>query len=333
MYKNCLFIGILFLLSCGQKKSDLQLVTFGGLAQGTTYAVTYYDSNAINYHSDVDSILQKIDLSLSWYQPNSIISRVNRNDTGVQLDHYFIDMIHKSLEISEMTNGAFDVTVGPLVRAWGFGLQNRELMNKQKVDSILQFVHYRYIQFDGKKIIKKDPRTTIDFNAIAQGYTVDVISEFLESNEIHNYLIELGGEVRGKGNKLNGDYWNIGIEKPADSTLDNRMIQAIIRLKNCSVATSGNYRKYYIENGVRYSHTIDPLTGYPVRHSVLSVTVLTDNCTNADAYATALMVMGLEPGKRFLVKHPELQAYFLYTDSSGALKSYMTDGLKEVIFE
>lgn len=327
-------LSVMLFQSCVSKKNELQLVKFGGLAQGTTYAVTYYDSAGANYHADIDTILKNIDQSLSWYQPHSVLSRVNRNDTSVIPDRYFLNMLNKSLEISEMTNGAFDVTVAPLVIAWGFGLSNRERMTKKIIDSLLQLVHYRYVAFDGKKIIKRYPGVKIDFNAIAQGYTVDLISEFLEAKGIQNYLVELGGEVRGKGRKMNGELWNIGIEKPADSArMVHRMIQAILRLENRSVATSGSYRKFYIENGIRYSHTIDPSTGYPVRHSTLSVTVVAATCTDADAYATALMVMGMEEGKKFLSKHPELQAYFLYSDSAEGLKSYMTDGLKDLISE
>lgn len=305
------------------------MIRFGGLTQGTTYQVTYYDSLGRDVHNEIDSILQDIDMSMSVYNPNSTISKVNRDELSVVEDVHFKAVFRQSIEISRQTGGAFDVTVGPLVKAWGFGLKHRDKVGQRMIDSLNTFIGYGKIRLDQNRVMKEDTRIQLDFNAIAQGYTVDVIAGFLESRHIHRFLVEIGGEVIGKGTKPEGGLWSVGIEKPQWGSIDQRPIQAILSLKNRAIATSGNYRKFFEENGVKYSHTIDPKTGYPARNRLLSVSVLADECSTADAYATGFMVMGLENAKIFLSEHPELDAYFIYSDSVDVYKVDMTEGFRQ----
>jgi len=328
--KNTFFLLLFILLftSCNQKK----FVKFSGFAQGTTYSISYYDSEGKNYQSEVDSILKGFDRSVSIYDSTSLISRVNKSDKPIKIDKYFSEIFNKAYIVSEQTNGAFDVTVGPLVNAFGFGFKNKVKINKTLIDSLKKLVNYKNVKIENEYIIKNNPAICIDFNAIAQGYSVDVISKFLESMEIENYLIEIGGEVFAKGTKDKGKQWNVGIEKP-DENSKQRELKATVFLKDKALATSGNYRKFYVENGIKYSHTIDPYTGYPVKHSLLSVSVIAGNCTDADAYATAFMVMGLDKSLIFLKEHKELEAYFIYSDIKGNMRTYETEGLKEFLTE
>jgi len=332
MKRTLLLILSLFLsfYSC-QQKDALILVRFSGEAQGTYYAVTYYDSEGSNYQVDIDSILSVFDLSVSTYKPQSIISLINRNDPGVVPDEIFTDIFVRAMSISEQTEGAFDVTIAPLVNAWGFGFTDRMKVEKRMVDSLLNFVGWEKIHLKNGKLVKVYPEVQLDFNAIAQGYSVDLLGEFFESKGIDHYLIDIGGEVLARGHKPDGKKWTIGIEKPAENWDDPRELKARVELEDQALATSGSYRKYFEEDGVRYSHTIDPTTGYPVDHSLLSVSVKTFDCCTADAYATAFLIMGLEKTKEFLKSHPDLDVYLIYSDSQGNLLSYMTQGIAEIL--
>jgi len=321
---------LLLTISCSKQQEP---VKFSGETQGTYYSIIYYDGRQRDFQHEVDSILHDFDISVSLWVPNSIISRINRNEPDVKPDKYFIDNFNLSEEVADRTNGAFDLTVGALVRAWGFGFDEKKHENDQIVDSILQFTGYKKVHLENGKVVKDDERTTFDFNAIAQGYSVDVIGNFLYSKGVHNYLVDIGGEVKGKGHKPDGSYWRVGIEKPAQHKDDPRDLKAVIELKNRSVATSGNYRKFYIENGIRYSHTIDPKTGRPVQHSLLSASVMADSTAVADAYATSFMVMGLEKSITFLKDNKDLEAFFIYSDENGNYQIYVTDGFKSFIRE
>lgn len=327
------FILIIFSFFSCKQKPDLKLVKFGGEAQGTYYAVTYYSKTGENLQNQVDSIFKAFNFYASLWEPNSTICKVNRNDSIINLDSVFVDLFNKSVSISKITDGYFDFTVGQLVNAWGFGFDGKTKLNKQKVDSLLKYVGYTNVEIKNGKIVKANPNIKIDFNAIAQGYSVDIVAKYLRDKGIENYLIDVGGEVLGKGKKPDGNLWTVGIEKPAENADSERILKAKVKLLDRAIATSGNYRKYYEENGIRYSHTIDPKTGYPVRHSLLSVTVLTDECWEADAYATAFMVMGIEKSLDFIRKTKKLEAFFIYTDESGKLKTYSTEGLKQLIEE
>lgn len=309
------------------------LVKFGGEAQGTYYAMTYWDSNSRNFQLQIDSLLQRFDSSASTYKPASIISRVNNNDTTVRTDSIFNVIFRKAMEISEKTDGAFDITVGPLVNAWGFGFSSRIKVNRHVIDSLLPLVNYRSVQLKGTRVRKDKPGIKLDYNAIAQGYSVDEIGRFLQSKGIVNFLIDVGGEVLARGQKQDATLWSVGIEKPALNADDDRKLQAIVKLKDKALSTSGDYRKYFIENGIRYAHTIDPHTGYPVQHTLLSASVIASDCMTADAYATAFMVMGLERSKAFLMRNPGLQVYFIYSDKKGEMRTYISPGFTQIIKE
>ena len=323
----------LLLSGCTQSKKAPEPIHLQGEAQGTYYSMLYYDSLNRNFHPQVDSILKAFDQSVSLWVPNSVLSRVNKNDTNVILDKHFIGNFIDSQQVSKATDGAFDMTVGPLVEVWGFGFESRKKVGKHIVDSLLPLVGYQKIKLVNGKVVKNDPRMRIDFNGIAQGYSDDVVGKFFESKGIKNYLIDIGGEVKARGHKAEGKPWKVGIEKPAPDKNSPRALKAVIALRNQSVATSGSYRKYYVENGIRYSHTIDPKTGYPVQHSLLSVSVLTDNTALADAYATAFMVMGYQKSRAFVEKHPGLEAFFIWSEPDGRFQSYATPGFKRLLIE
>jgi FAD:protein FMN transferase len=304
-----------------------------GFAQGTTYSITYFDVQQRDFKSSVDSILDNFNKSVSTYDTSSLISRVNRNDKNVITDKYFETCFQKSMEISKNTDGAFDITVGPLVNAWGFGPAKKQKVDSAIIDSLLKFVGYNLVELKGHNVIKKDPRVRIDFNAIAQGYSTDVISGFLESKGISKYIVEIGGEVYAKNKKNNGDPWKVGIEKPIDNPTSDNPLKAIVKLENMALSTSGNYRKFYIENGVKYSHEINPKTGFPARNTVLSASVFAGDCMTADAYATAFMVMGLERTVKFVSEHTEILVYLIYSDEKGNYKVFESDKLKKILEE
>lgn len=319
-----------FMISCevGKQTEPIKLI---GEAQGTYYSIIYYDVENHDFQMEIDSILDAFDQSVSLWVPNSILSRVNQNDSTVLIDDYFRQNFELARQVAVATEGGFDFTVAPLVRAWGFSFDEKKNVDKQIIDSLLSLVNYRNVQIDNDKVIKADQRISFDFNAIAQGYSVDLIGEWLESKGIVNYLVDIGGEVKGKGSKADGSFWKVGVEKPAVNKSDARDLKAVVELKDASIATSGNYRKFYEEDGIRYSHTINPRTGYPVQHSLLSVSVLTNSTALADAYATAFMVWGFEKSQSFVEIKPELEAFFIYADGSGNYQTYATDGFRKQI--
>jgi len=323
---------LIFFQGC-DSNSSMEKIQFAGQAQGTYYSITYFSSDGKNYQASIDSLLEQFDNTASLWVENSLINKVNNND-DVIVDDVFLDLFELSQEVSENTNGYFDMTVGPLVAAWGFGTNSEPSINPGTVDSLLPLVNFRNVEMEKRKVIKSDPRIKFDFNGVAQGYSVDMVSEFLESKGIDNYLVDIGGEVYARGKKPGRKRWKIGIEKPSDFQNSSREITAELPITNQAVATSGNYRKYYEQDGVRYSHTIDPKTGYPVKHSLLSVTVITDQCASADAYATAIMAMGLEDALLFIKeKHVDLEVYFIYSGENGTYKTLMTEGLKKSLKE
>jgi len=314
-------------------KAQQEPIRIEGLAQGTSYHITYFDSKNRDLQPEIEKILTDFDKSVSTYVPTSIISRVNANDKKVTVDKYFIACFNKAKEVWKNTNGAFDPTVYPLVNAWGFGPGKKQKIEKTKIDSILQFVGFNLIELKGNKVIKKDPRVSLDFNAFAQGYSVDVVSEFLNSKGITSYIVEIGGEVYANGKKPNGDNWKIGIEKPIDNKESSNAYKAFVKLENLAIATSGNYRRFIIEDGVKYHHHIDPKTGYPTKNNLLSASVFTKECISSDANATGILVMGLDKAKEFLAMHQELQAYLIYSDDKGNYQVYETQGLKAILIE
>jgi thiamine biosynthesis lipoprotein len=324
---------IFLLLLASSCRNTTTFDNFGGFAQGTTYSVTFENKGKIDpqeLKTEVETILKEFDLSLSLYADSSILSKVNRNE-DVQVDRYFSEAFRKSVEISELSGGAFDITIGPLTRAWGFGPDDYRNFSESKLDSLLKLIGMEKVRLENNRVIKTDPAIKFDFNAIAQGYSVDVVSEYLNSRGIRNSLVEIGGEVRAKGDK-NGVLWRIGIDRPEDNNnMPGNNLQAVISMKDRSLATSGNYRKFYVEDGVKYSHTIDPRTGYPARNTLLSATILADDCATADGIATACMVIGKDQTIEFLGEHPEYDALLIYSDESGNFVTWSTDNLKKFI--
>ncbi len=326
-----LFLVLMIVSSCNLKQEKLVKISFQGQAQGTYYMVTYFDAQNRNLQAEIDSILKDFDQSLSSWVPNSILSRVNRNEENVVLDQHFIDNFNLSKRISEETAGAFDCTVGPLIEAWGFGFREGVELDQAMIDSIQEFVGFKKANIENGILVKNDPRMELSFNAVAQGYSVDLLGRFLKDNEINNFIIDVGGEVLASGNKPNSESWNVGIQKPTEDEYGEVEADIVISLNDKALVTSGSYRKYYEKDGVRYSHMIDPSTGYPVTHSLLSVSVLANNCAEADAYATAFMVMGLEKAIAFLSKRNDLEAYFISSGSGSVLETFCTEGLKNLI--
>jgi FAD:protein FMN transferase len=325
-----LLLVVILLFSC-KPKTNPGYVFLEGFTQGTTYHITYEDQSSINYIEEIELIFREIDSSMSVYRQNSIITGINNNDPNSKPDHYFVNVVSKAIEISNKTNGAFDITVGPLVNAWGFGFSGKMNISRELIDSLKGFVGIGNIQLNGTNFIKSDPRVKIDVNAIAKGYTVDVVAGFLESKGVENYMVEIGGELRVKGVNPKGALWRIGVDKPIDDPdADERELQAVLAVQNMAMATSGNYRKFYIEDGMKYSHTIDPETGYPVTHNLLGATVFANSCMEADAYATAFMVMGMEKTKEFVSKNPGIEVYLIY-DKGGEMGVFFTEKLGEFI--
>jgi thiamine biosynthesis lipoprotein len=335
MWRFTLPLIFLVFLGCSQTPgtSQVRKIKFEGKAQGTYYAVTYYAVDTVVNLRQIDSLLDAFNQCASIYDPQSIISRINRNDSSVKIDAMFEAIFKRSMEVSESTQGAFDVTVCQLVNAWGFGFKNKADVTKELIDSLFQFTGYKKVKLENGKVIKENPGIMLDFNAIAQGFSVDVLSRFLESKGIKDYLVDIGGEIRGSGKKPGGESFTVAIEKPATDMYSKQELQVKLHLDNISLATSGNYRKYYEENGVRYSHTIDPSTGYPAKNTLLSASVIAKDCITADAYATAFMVMGLEKTQAFLKYNPNLglEAYCIYAGEGVALKTWSTKGFEERI--
>lgn len=320
----------LFLAAC--TSNPLKLVKFNGEAQGTYYIVTYYDAEGRFFQQEIELLLDSIDRSVSIWNDSSIISKINRNVPGVEPDSIFTELFLMSKKVYDKTGGAFDPTVGPLVNAWGFGFTNRMQVDQHVIDSLLQFVGFDKVSLHNGKIFKDDPRIQFDFNAIAQGYSVDLIGRLLENKGVANYLIDVGGEVLASGVKPNHESWKVGIEEPVDNAEYGQSLQAVVKLTDKAMATSGNYRKFYKKDGVKYSHTIDPHTGYPVQHSLLSVSVIASDCALADAWATAFMVVGLDQSVEILGADKNLDAYFIYSgNTTGKFKTYYTEGFKGIL--
>ncbi len=345
------FLGLFTVLSipsCSEVKNNEypQLrYEIHGEAQGTTYNIVYFTDQSVIQKIQVDSILDEIDLAVSIWVPNSVISDVNNADVrkftiAPPSNTYFQDNFLLSKEVYENTNGAFNPTIGALANAWGFGFKNRENMDSILVDSLLQTVGFSAkalrmtVSDSGLTLWKEKPNTNLDYNGIAQGYSVDVLADYFRNKGVNHFMIEVGGELIANGRKSDGSFWIIGIDKPVDKNRE-RVLAASLKLDNMSVATSGNYRKFYEKDGVRYAHTLDPKTGFPVQHSLLSATVIMPNCALADAYATAFMVMGIEASKNLIKSNPQwgIEAYFIYYDSESQYQTFMTPGIQEFVVE
>ena len=314
--KRVLYIVLGFLLvSCSKQP---QKINYSGVTQGSYFSITYFDEQNRHFEAEIDSIFKEVDNSVSLWNENSIIRKVNRNE-DVVVNQIFKDNFEWARKASEFSDGAFDATIGPLVSAWGFHYKKELEMTPEMVDSIKQLVDYQKIEIIDDRVVKANPNMTLDFNAVAQGYTTDLIGKFLETKGIENYLVDVGGEIMARGTKPNGDLWTIGIEKPAENFDSERSVQIKITLKDKGIVTSGNYRKYIEKDGVRYSHSIDPQTGYPVEQNLLSATVIADNASWADCLATICMIVGKEKASK-LLENQGVEAYFIFVED-GVIKT------------
>lgn len=327
------YLGIILFLfvfsSCSMFNHGEYLFNEGGI-QGTSYHIVYQSPDNIDYHDSIAKILHEFDLSLSSYIPNSVISKVNKNQ-DVVLDKYFIDIFNASLKVYKESEGLFDITVAPLVNAWGFGPEKKIKVDSTVIDSLLQVVGMEKVKLENNQLIKTDTRVKVDVNAIAQGYSCDVVARFFDKMGIKNYLIEIGGEINARGKNPDGNPWRVGIDKPTEGNMTpGNELQTVVKLKNRSLATSGNYRKFFEEDGVKYAHTINPKTGYPVMSNLLSATIVAKDCMTADAYATVCMVAGLQKSIEIIEKNKNLEAYLIYSDDKGNYKVYTTKGMDKM---
>ena len=330
MKKTIIFAIVLaFLASCGHQPKKMVLQ---GLAQGSYYAITYFDEQGRNFQHEIDSIFHAVDMSVNLWVDSSVISKVNRNEE-VELDQIFIDNFNISQKAAKLSDGYFDPTISPIVTAWGFSYKDGDTITPQLIDSLKQLVDYRKVRIENGKVVKENPAMTLDFNAVAQGYTSDMIAAFLEGKGIKSYLVDTGGEIMAKGGKPNGKPWIVGIEKPAPDQDAERVVQTRLALRDKGLVTSGSTRKYVERDGKRYSHCIDPHTGYPVKHQVLSVTVLAETSVWADALASICMVMGKEQSLPIIEGIDGVEAYYIFVNEQGELETFATEGFKKLIVE
>lgn len=320
----------LSLASCAPQPEYAEL---NGLTQGTTYHIVVEKIpglDVMTLRQDIEILFTEIDNSLSVYNDSSVISAINANRSDLT-DTLFREVFRDAVEVSEESGGLFDITIGPLVKSWGFGPDAMKRFNPSMLDSLLALVGMDKVRLEGDRIIKADPDMFIDVNAIAQGYTVDLVADLIVSRGIKQCLAEVGGEVRTVGDK-NGMGWKVGIDTPADGNYTpGADIQARIRLDDRALATSGNYRKFFVENGVKYSHTIDPRTGYPVKHTLLSATIIAPTGAVADAWATACMVGGKDKAIAFIEKYDFLEGYLIWSDEKGMMRSWISEGVTKFI--
>lgn len=302
---------------------------------GTTYHIKYAATH--DFSADITATLLEVDAALSMFNDTSALSRFNRNE-AFPANPMFEEVITTGLQVSRETDGAFDMTVAPLVNAWGFGFKNKDSITVSLIDSLRQNVGYQKITTSGRgktfAVSKEQPLVAIDCGAIAKGFGVQQVAKMLSAKGCVNYMVEIGGEIAVKGSNPDNKPWTLGINKPVDdATNTNNELQQVIRLTDCGIATSGNYRNFYYNGGKKYAHTIDPATGYPVQHSLLSATVVHPSCTLADAYATAFMVMGLDKARKFTEANKQVEAYLIYSDDDGNLQTWYSSGFKKYLAE
>ena len=312
-----LAIGTVIILS-ESKQGKPEYRTAQGLVFGTRYNITYlYNADL---QPDIDYTLALVDSALSMFNPESTISAVNCSESIQVTDTMFLKVFRRAMEISRMTNGAFDITVAPAVNAWGFGFKHSENISQSTIDSLLEITGYWKIHEQDGLITKDDPRIMLDCSAIAKGFGTDMVADMLRSKGICDFMVEVGGEIVVSGQNPKGKLWNIGISKPVDDSLSvNNELQTVIPVTDIAMATSGNYRNFYVKDGRKYAHTIDPHTCTPVSHSLLSATVFASDCATADALATSMMVMGLDSAQALCARHPEIRAYFIYQSPDGTI--------------
>lgn len=321
-------IGLTLLFnSCSESpKSENKEITINGETMGSTYEVKYVSSSDQNYQNSIDSLLIAFNKSISTYDSTSRISKILRGEEK-EMDAIISEVINKAKEVYEFSGGYFDISIGPLSNAWGWGFKNREKMDSLKVKELLKVVGFDKVKTENNNLIL-DSGMFLDFNSIAPGYAADLIGEYLIAHGISNFMIEVGGEILCKGKNKEGKFWRIGIEKPLEGTDGKNPLEGIIELQDEALATSGNYRRVFYENGRRYAHTLNPLTGWPVSHNLLSATVISKSAMEADAYATLCMVLGLEKAIEKFENKKEIALYLIYEDENKNLKEYISPNLK-----
>lgn len=302
-------------------------VTLTGNTMGTTYRIVYLDAEERDFQQSIDSLLGVFNQSLSTYIPDSELSRLNQGDSLRFGLPYFLPVLIESKKVFEQTGGAFDPTVGPLVNLWGFGPGGPQLKDSVNIDEILKLVGFNNIQFDSISVRKTKPGMYLDFSAIAKGYGVDVVGDFLSKKGISNFLVEIGGELVARGTNEKGELWKVGVNKPEEQGRADELY-SILALNNQGMATSGNYRNYYEVDGLKVSHTINPATGRPVSHGLLSATVIAENCMRADALATAMMVVGTEKAISLQEQWKDFEIFLIFSDSVGKMQFHASDGMK-----
>ena len=321
-----LIVGTILII---RQQQNMPYQKYSDFVFGTTFTVTYQCDS--NMNRSIKDELIKVDFSLSPFNEKSIITAINNNQ-DVMPDQMFMDVFQLAMDVSRDTNGAFDITVAPLVNAWGFGFKNGVKPSPRQVDSLRQIIGYQKVSVENGKIRKLDPRMMLDCSAIAKGYGTDVVARFLRSRGVKNYMVEVGGEIVTSGLNPERLPWKVGVIKPNDDSLNvSHEVQTVLNVTDIAMATSGNYRRFYYKDGKKFAHTIDPNTGYPVQHNILSATVLAKTCAQADAYATSFMVMGLDGAKKVLERHPELMAYLIYDDGNGKNAVWFSPSLKDKI--
>ncbi len=324
--KYCVVIlSFIVLLSCSRQPKR---VVLSGQTQGSYYSIVYYDAEGRDFQKEVDSLFHAVDLSVNLWVDSSVLCKVNRNEE-VPLDPIFIDNFNIAQAAARLSGGRFDPTIAPLVEAWGFSAKRGDSITPALIDSLKTLVDYRKVRIEEGRVVKEDTTMRLDFNAIAQGYTSDLIGAFLESRGVCDYLVDTGGEIMARGGKPGGKPWVVGIEKPSPDWDSERVVQQRVALRDKGIVTSGSYRKYVERDGKRYSHSIDPVTGYPVEHHLLSATVIAENAVWADALASICMVMGMEPSLELIRSLDGVEAYYIYVNEKGELETYATEGFEK----
>lgn len=321
------FLPLFLTLSC--KKAERRYV-FDGTVQGSYYHIILYCDDTTGLRKGFDSIFDRVDATLSLWNKKSLLTCVNNNE-DVELNDVFRDNFRLAKQIYEITNGALDISVGPVVQAYGFANKSRQHIEDGLLDSLSVYVGMDKLEIKDNKLKKQYPQTCLDFNAVAQGYTADRIALYLTQHGVNNFIADIGGEIYCKGNKPNGEKWSVGIEMPSKEADSERTFDTSIKISNKGVVTSGNYRKFYVENGIKYSHTIDPRTCRSVRHSLLSATVIANDAITADGLATSFMVMGLQKTKEFLSENKQYSAYLIYCDENGKMKTWYSEEFKQYL--
>ena len=330
MRKNISILVSLLILSLTACSDKGQYFEESGSVFHTSYHIKYKAKQILT--DKIDSELQRFNLSLNPFNPNSTIAKVNNNE-DVEVDEWFTEVFNKAEEISQKSGGAFDITCAPLINLWGFGFSKMDSVTPQMIDSIKAFVGYQKVRLEGKKIIKEDPRILLNCSSIAKGYACDVIARLLEKEGVKNYMVEIGGEVTMKCVNQQGDCWRVGINKPEIGTsgVTNDVEEIVQLCQKGGVATSGDYRNFYIKDGKKYAHTINPATGYPAGQNILSATIVAEDCMTADAYATTFMVLGVEKAKLLAQSIPKIEYFIIYADNNGQQKVTYSKGMLEYL--